>query len=140
MSYIKDYDANSLYPTAMCQALPVGGYRKIEVDLPSLLQKLEGWSNSSRVGYLCEVDYHVPPELHDKWDLAPVRKMEVEHDLLCPDQPKRRKTSTKLVPWLGAHTKVAHHPSYLKVLLSHGAVITQVHPCTPCGGSRAAPS
>ena len=60
--FIVYLDANSLYPTAMMQPLPVGGFEWLEE------RKLKNWEkivDSEGWGCVLEVDLEYPEELHD---------------------------------------------------------------------------
>ena len=60
--FIVYLDANSLYPTAMMQPLPVGGFEWLSEG------KLKQWEkivDSSDLGCVLEVDLEYPAELHD---------------------------------------------------------------------------
>ena len=59
--YLQYLDDNNLYGWAMSQPLPTGGFKWVDVK-PDEISKL---ANSSRKGYLLEVDVHYPRELHD---------------------------------------------------------------------------
>ena len=65
------FDANSLYATAMCEPLPVGGFEWMKED------ELGKWEESverKNVGCVLEVDLEYPRELHDfhnDYPLAP---------------------------------------------------------------------
>ena len=60
--FIVYLDANSLYPTAMMQPLPVGGFKWMS---ERRLEKWEKIVDSSEWGCVLEVDLEYPEELHD---------------------------------------------------------------------------
>ena len=60
--FIVYLDANSLYPTAMMQPLPVGGFEWLS---EGVLEKWEKIVDSEDLGCVLEVDLEYPAELHD---------------------------------------------------------------------------
>ncbi|KAK3920159.1 Chaperone protein3, chloroplastic [Frankliniella fusca] len=105
-SYVMYYDANSLYSTALCKKLPVGGFRYLsqrEIDEfdPRKI------SAESDTGYLFEVDLDYPSDLHDAhndYPLAPehvepaYRKLSKLQKKLIRDFGLSEKSTKKLIP------------------------------------------
>jgi hypothetical protein len=60
-------DINNLYGWALSQKLPCGEFKWIEGSLDLLNSDLDG-----DLGYVMEVDIHVPAKLHDKLDDLPI--------------------------------------------------------------------
>ena len=64
-SFLEYLDANNMYGWAMCQKLPVGGFKwvndvvKIEKDF------IKNYDENSDIGYLLKVDIEYLKELHD---------------------------------------------------------------------------
>ena len=100
--WIKDFDANSLYPFCMSMPLPVGNY-KLEGGLDAghtqeecaafLDRMLASYTSESKKGYMLVVRLEIPQELHDKWDYAPAVNRPVQWGELSArqQQAKRRK-------------------------------------------------
>ena len=59
--YLQYLDANNLYGWAMSQSLPTRGFRWVDIK-PDDVGVL---ANSSKKGYLLQVDVHYPRELHN---------------------------------------------------------------------------
>jgi hypothetical protein len=75
-------DANNLYGNALSCPLPQRNF-KWEENHKEILSSLPSinWRNS-KIGYVLEVDLHLPPHLHDKYDdlpLAPERSEIADH-------------------------------------------------------------
>ena len=71
--------------------LPTGNYQKFNVKegdagLKQVKDILDNYGDNSKQGYLIEVDYIIPPELHDKFDYAPVSRRSVSHEELSEHQ------------------------------------------------------
>ena len=84
MNYL---DANNLYRWAMCEPLPVGNFKMY--DNEKIITRLENWKSSSKKGYIIEVDFEYPKELHNLHNSYPLA-------------PKKIKVGTvnKLIPTL----------------------------------------
>ena len=139
MAYI---DVNSLYPTAMCEMMPVGGYEAVKLSedplaaLVVLNHILDNYHDESTTGYMCVVDYFIPDELHDKLDLAPIAKRTVPFEELSHRQRQVKEAlgkqpqqqGPKLMPYLGEQKKIGHHIALLKFMRdTMGIQITKVH-------------
>lgn len=80
---IRYFDANSLYPWAMRQPLPVGGYEWCDVTLKAVLDT----PTDSEYGYFVEIDCDISPDLHDFCnDLPP-----------CPEKREARPSPAALL-------------------------------------------
>jgi hypothetical protein len=118
------FDVNSLFPRAMCFALPTGGYRR-RADLETVErvnQLIQAYSQDQAKGYMIECDFEVPKEWHDIVDFPPVCKMAVSADMLSPIQhdlyglvnSERDAEYKKLIPFLGVCEKQARHVALLQ--------------------------
>ena len=132
-------DANSLYPTVMTSALPQRAYNKLELpettinrlELANTL--LKNYRSNHRTGYFIEVSYHVPHELHDFFDYAPIAKRAVDISELSEYQRDmfekngRNIKSEKLFPFLGEQRNMMHHIELLQFWIELGVKVTEVH-------------
>ena len=78
-------DANSLYPTAMCEPLPIDQFTML--DEPDNFDVMEV-ADDAEFGYILEIDGYVPKEKHEQFNdypLAPEKKR-VTQDMLSPFQ------------------------------------------------------
>lgn len=64
---IRYFDANSLYPWAMQQALPVGGFEWVQLPLEDILAT----EDAATEGYFVEINCAVPRDKHDMLDDLP---------------------------------------------------------------------
>ncbi len=116
---------------------PIGDYETVDLEGKDGLEKvgsiLKDYGDDGSVGYFIEVDFMIPPELHDKFDYAPVAKRTVSPDELSEHQRGIGELlgactpSEKLVPYLGEHKKVLYHAGLLKFWVEQGCVITKVY-------------
>ncbi len=149
LSWIVYLDANSLYPTTMTMALPIGDYK--EERLPEnpaerinyVKTLLDLYTDEQAKGYFVEVSYRIPPRLHDLLDYAPVTKREIERSEISEYQRSVLEAigggsakSVKLFPFLGVHSKVLHHAALLKFWLSMGVELFEVHSLWSCRQCR----
>ena len=115
-SIIGYWDANSLYPWAMCQPLAVRGYRQLHDNLEETVRsRSEHFVEDTPTGLFVDVTIEVPEELHDELDLAPTRKGPVPGGKV-----------TKLYPYLGRQRLHLHLPllaAYMRV----GVRLVEVH-------------
>ena len=110
--FIVYLDANSLYPTAMMQPLPVGGFEWLS---EGMLKQWEKIVDSSDLGCVLEVDLEYPAELHDfhnDFPLAP-ELMEVGGIF-------------KLIPNLKDKEKMVLDGRNLKLFLSLGMKLKKI--------------
>ena len=141
-TWITYVDVNSLYPTAMCEMMPEGDYKAVNLDedperaLIALHHILDNYEDDSTIGYMLVVDHEIPKKLHDKIDFAPVAKRIVKFDELSHRQrqvkeflgKKPGNQGEKLMPFLGKHSEVAIHVGHLKFLRDVlGTKILKVH-------------
>ena len=80
-------DANSLYPTAMCEPLPIDQFSMVDnLDAFDVTQV----ADDAEYGYIMEIDGYMPNDKHDifnDYPLAP-EKIHVTQDMLSPfDHP-----------------------------------------------------
>ena len=74
-SIIGYWDANSLYPWAMCQPLAIRGYWQLQEGIEQTVRsRCEHFVEDTPPGLFVDVTIEVPEELHDELDLAPTRK------------------------------------------------------------------
>lgn len=122
-------DANSLYPTAMCEPLPIDQFSM--VDDPDAFDVTQV-ADDAEYGYILEIDGNMPDRHHktfNDYPLAP-EKIRVTHDMLSPYQQQHfptRKSTEKLVPHLGQLEKYVVHYRNLKLYLELGFEVTKVH-------------
>ena len=110
--FIVYLDANSLYPTAMMQPLPVGGFTWLEKE------RLKDWQKiveTEGIGCVLEVDLEYPEELHDLHNDFPLAP-----ELLEVGGIK------KLVPNLRDKKKMVLDGRNLKLYLSLGMKLKKV--------------
>ena len=109
-SYLQHYDANSLYPWAMAQKLPVDCS---EWEKPSKFTSdfIKNYDEKSSTGYLFDVDIDYPKNLHD-----------LHSDL--PFLPQRMKINKcdKHICNLYDKSNYVVHISLLKQALNHGLI------------------
>ena len=127
-TYIIYLDANNLYGWAMIQPLPYGGFRWVEPKYYA--EKVEG------IGYIFEVDFEYPDELHDlhnDYPLSP-EKLCVNNEMLsdyCRDIKNKFKIGNgrvhKLIPTLNDKERYALHERNLELYLSLGLRLKKVH-------------
>ena len=99
-SIIGYWDANSLYPWAMCQPLAIRGYRQLQEDIEQTVRsRCEHFVEDTPTGLFVDVTIEVPEELHDELDLAPTRK-----------GPLGEGKTVKLFPYLGRQRLHLHLP------------------------------
>ena len=106
-------DANSLYPTAMMQPLPVDGFEWLS---KSALKNWEKIVNSEEVGCILEVDLEYPNHLHDFHNDFP----------LAPELLEVNEFQ-KLIPNLADKEKMVLDGRSLQLFLSLGMVLKKIH-------------
>ena len=122
-------DANSLYPTAMCEPLPIDEFSM--VNNPESLDVMQV-GDYDKYGYILEIDGYMPREKHEQFNdypLAPEKKI-VTHDMLSPFQKQHfpsTKSVKKLVPHLDKLEKYVLHYRNLKLYIELGFVVTKIH-------------
>ena len=122
-------DANSLYPTAMCESLPVDQFSMI--DNPDAFDVTQV-ADDADYGYILEIDGYMPKDKHDTFNDYPLApdKICVAPDMLSPFQKQHFPTgkgTEKLIPHLGKLEKYVVHYRNLKLYLELGFVVTRVH-------------
>ena len=88
------------------------------------------WRPDDHVGYAFDVNLHIPPELHDEWDLAPFARLDSDPTVLSKKQQETFKIlkptlGSRLVPFLGQQ-RIGLPVSVLQVLQMRGAVFEVV--------------
>ena len=122
-------DANSLYPYAMSQLLPL---KNFELTTPDDVDVLTAPTDNGP-GYYVEVSIDYPKELHDEhndYPLAP-EHLDVTNDMLSPFQkehfPPLRGNVKKLVPNLYNKEKYVLHYRTLQLYVSLGMKVKKIH-------------
>ena len=110
--YLQYLDANNLYGWAMSQPLPTGGFHWVDVK-PDEISKL---LNSSKKGYLLEVDIAYPKQLHD-----------YHNDLPFMCERMVIGGVEKLVPNLYYKKRYVIHIRALDQAFKHGLVLERIH-------------
>ena len=130
--FITYLDANSLYPWAMNQYLPYGGFRWVNPDEFIL----ENVKPDSDIGHILEVDLTYPKELHDFHNEYPYccEHKTLNHDMLSPyakciaeKHGLASGKSSKLVSSLNDKTKYVIHEVNLKQAVDAGLKLTKIH-------------
>ena len=125
-SFIVYEDMNNLYGWAMCQALPMNGFRFVD-QLPD---------DMTGKSYIAEVDVEYPPELHDEHNELPflVETLQITDNMLSPFQKElkallglKSNNVTKLVANLHDKKNYIAHKRLLEQAQNHGLIITKVH-------------
>ena len=77
-TWIKEFDANSLYPYCMAMPLPVGEYFYMggtdtdndkDMTLAFLDHLLDTYTSESKTGHMLVVRMEIPEDKHDYWNL-----------------------------------------------------------------------
>ena len=128
--YLMYYDANSLYSGAMTRFLPKSQFRWLTEDQWKRID-WNSLSDESETGYIVEVSLKYPHEkhnAHNQYPLAP-EKMKITPDMLSPFQQENfpAEESSKLTPNLNDKKNYRVHYSALKLYLSLGLEIEQIH-------------
>ncbi|XP_041366673.1 uncharacterized protein LOC121381425 [Gigantopelta aegis] len=132
-TYLMYLDANNLYGHSMSQYLPEREFQWVE-DLDSL--DIMNITENSNIGYILEVDFEYPTELHDRYSDYPLasESMSVTDDILSPHSHKLRETLCltgrpvkKLVPNLNDKKKYVLHYRNLQFYLSQGLKLKEIH-------------
>ena len=133
--YIMYLDANNLYGWAMSQYLPTGGFRWMtqkQIDKINLAK----YKEDNNKGFIAEVDFEYPEELHDLHNDYPLaaEKVKVTEDMLsdyCKQIAEKYGISIglvyKLIPTLGKKEKYVLHYRNLQLYIDLGLKITKVH-------------
>ena len=111
-TYLQYLDANNLYGRAMSQPLPAGGFRWVDIE-PNEISEL---ATRTDKGYILEVDFSYPAELHNPHNNLPFmcKRMEING-------------VEKLVPNLRDKKNYIIHIKALDQALTHGLVLDRIH-------------
>ena len=115
-SYLIQLDCNNLYGHSMCEKLPTGNFKWVDVNRISEAFIDYYDAEKSDKGYILEVDLDYPNVLHDlhnDYPLAP------EHLII--------NGMKKLAPNFNSKTEYVLHISNLKYYLSKGMILKKVH-------------
>lgn len=109
---------------AMMQRLPTGGFRWSDTNLD-----VTSVPEDSSVGYIFEVDLHIPESLHDYFrDYPPCPDhMEISNDMRSPFLENDIVKCKKLVPTLYDKEKYVVHYRALQLYLRLGVQLVKVH-------------
>ena len=135
-SYINYLDANNLYGLSMIQKLP---YRSLKWDDKITEDDVINYDNG-RTGFILEVDFEYPTELHDlhnDYPLAPEvmnfkanmlseKQVEIYKLINGSKEPKDEKTK-KLILNLNDKSKYVVHIRTLQFYLKHGLKLKKIH-------------
>ena len=133
--YIMYLDANNLYGWAMSQYLPTGGFRWMtqkQIDKIDLAK----YKEDNNKGFIAEVDFEYPQELHDlhnDYPLAPEKINVDKYNLseYCKRISEKYGISTglvsKLIPTLGKKEKYVLHYRNLQLYIDLDLKVTNVH-------------
>ena len=131
--FITHIDMNDLYDWTMSGNLHYGGFKRLEnvdnLDVHSISKK-------RLIGYILEVDFEHPDELHalhNDYPLAP-EKLAITYDMLsdyckkiADDYEIKLGDVRKLIPNLGNKTNYVLHYRNLQLYLSLGMKLTKIH-------------
>jgi hypothetical protein len=134
-TYLTYLDCNNLYGKAMMEYLPYADFQWEKVS-PELVDNILWTPSDFERGYVLEVSFTYPPELHDwhsDYPLAP-EKITVTKDILSPfaksalekDDIKLHKTE-KLLATLYPKKKYVLHYRTFQLYVQLGLKIEQVH-------------
>ena len=112
-NFIMYFDANSLYPTAMLEPLPVGGFKWMSENE---LNKWKEFVEKEDVGCVLEVDLEYPAELHDEHNDYPTAPESLEMGGV-----------KKLIPNLMNKKSMVLHGKSLQQYLSLGMKLKKIH-------------
>ena len=131
-SYIIHLDANKLYGWAMSQPLPTGEFNWLTKEEITDFN-VEAVPDDGEEGYILEVDFEYPADLHNDYPLAPER-MKVSRDMLSPycqqladDLSLSSNAPPKLVPNLQSKSHYVLHNRNLKLYIALGMKLKKVH-------------
>ena len=136
-SYIMYLDANNLYSWAMSRPLPYRNFKWLQ-NKPKTISEWLQYINTKKygIGKIYEVDLEYPDELHHLHNDYPcaAEKIKVTDEMLsdyCKDIKKKFKISSgnvhKLIPTLNDKEKYVLHEKNLKLYLSLGLKLKEVH-------------
>uniref|UniRef100_A0A8D8TAN0 DNA-directed DNA polymerase n=1 Tax=Cacopsylla melanoneura TaxID=428564 RepID=A0A8D8TAN0_9HEMI len=126
-------DCNNLYGAALSSYLPIGGFSFVSEDL---IDKVLETHDESDIGFICEVDLHVPENLHDymnDFPLAPTcekvqsKKISPYQKHLLQDLNINHYPAKKLLTTLEPKMNYIVHYRNLKLYLELGMVLTKIH-------------
>ena len=122
-NYIMYLDANNLYGWAMCQALPLRGFKMYSGPFDSTYRsKIKNFLRKSTPdsphGMILEVDLEYPEELHD---------LHNDYPLAAERLQTTKNEPPKLIPNLQNKTKYVCHYRLLQYYLRHGLRLKTVH-------------
>jgi hypothetical protein len=140
-NYIGYYDANNLYGWAMIQKLPTGNMEWLSQEFLDRMRQnpetfLENLDPNGPVGYMFEVDLHVPPSLHEKFNNFPpaptkrhIQLVELSESYQVPLMQKLNAGlgAEKLITDLHDKSNYKIHYRLLQLYIDLGVQIKKVH-------------
>ena len=115
-SYLRYWDANSLYGWTMSQKLPVNGFKWVE-DISDFNENfIKSYNDESDEGYFLEADIQDPENLHM-----------IHSDLLFLPKRTKIEKGEKLVANLHDKTEYFIHIRNLEQALKHGLMLNKVY-------------
>ena len=133
--YIMYPDANNLYGWAMSQYLPTGGFKWMKQKHIDKIN-LAHYKEDNNKGFIAEVDFEYPEELHDLHNdyLLGPEKVKVTENMLsdyCNKIAEKYNKSVglvqKLIPTLSNKNKYVLHYRNLQLYIDLGLKVTKVH-------------
>ena len=136
-SYLSYIDANNLYGWAMCQKLPISGFKWQKPGKLLTVDDIMAWDPNGDVAYFVECDTDMKPEDHDKFNDLPLfpDSLVVQDSMVSNATRKamdRRGVnsvapSKKLAPNLFPKIKHKIHVTALQYYISIGGFCTKIH-------------
>ena len=114
-TFLQYLDANNLYGWAMCEKLPIGGFKLIDPK-EYTEEKIKSYDHNSNTGAILKEDIEYLKELH---------KLHKGLPFLC--ERRRLNKASKLVTTLDDKKEYVVHISALKQALNHDLILKQVH-------------
>lgn len=134
-SYIFYADVTNLYGHCLSQKLPISNFKWVTLTESEIINKATQYNHVvDEIGYLLEVDLHIPIELHDYFsDYPPVaERLQITELMISPWTKillnnKKHFSSVKLAPNLYDKIKYICHVQNLKLYLELGIELKKVH-------------
>ena len=108
---------------------------KLKIDNNIKVEEVLQTSDDNDVGYIVELDFEFPPEIHDKLKeyppapeiLTPKDEWMSDYQLELRKKNGIKSKSPKLIPHLMKHEKYCIHYRNLKLLYNLGGKISKIH-------------
>ena len=133
--YILYFDSNSLYGFEMSQYLFYGGFKWLNQTENDIFD-INSIAKNSSIGYILEIDFKYPDELHELHNDYPLasEELEITNNMLSDYCKKfadkygvKAGGLNKLIPNLSNKTKYVAHYRNLQLHLSLGMKLIKVH-------------